>query len=194
MGPYGSQQTYFDLTRQRVDPVVCVNVLHLFYKYGRGDDLWPSLRWVHQVLLHRAYMQGTRYYSTPEAFLYFLGRLCQSVDDSVVQRDLRPLLAERVKERIGATGDALCLAMRLLICKSVGISNLVDLNTLLSMQLEDGGWPAGWMYRYGSSGVEIGNRGVTTALAVKAIESDRPASATTTPTDGVEFMGEKLNI
>lgn len=27
------------------------------------------------------------------------------------------------------------------------------------------------MYRYGSTGVKIGNRGVTTALAVKAIAS-----------------------
>ena len=116
-------------------------------------------------------MQGTRYYSTPETFLYFFSRLCQSVNDPAVQRDLKALLVERIKERIGTSGDALCLAMRLLACKSVGISNRVDLNTLLSTQSEDGGWPAGWMYWYGSSGVEIGNRGVTTALAVKAIES-----------------------
>jgi len=38
-------------------------------------------------------------------------------------------------------------------------------------QCQDGSWEPGWMYRYGSTGVKIGNRGLTTALAVKAISS-----------------------
>ena len=37
------------------------------------------------------------------------------------------------------------------------------------MQEEDGGWPSGWFYKYGSSGVRIGNRGFTTALAINAL-------------------------
>ena len=60
----GIIQTYFDPTRPRIgkvtpsthfclvfnidampplDPIVCVNVLTLFYKYGRGDELDSTL-------------------------------------------------------------------------------------------------------------------------------------------------------
>jgi len=89
--------------------------------------------------------------------------------DSSDLQELQPLLKERVQERMGAQGDALALAMRVLTCHFVNIRDEVDLSTLLSMQCEDGGWEAGWVYKY-SSGVKIGNRGLTTALAVQAIE------------------------
>ena len=56
------RQTYFDPQRPRFDPVVCVNVLSLFYSYGRGHELEKTLRWVYDVLLHRAYTDGSRYY------------------------------------------------------------------------------------------------------------------------------------
>jgi len=39
----------------------------------------------------------------------------------------------------------------------------------MSMQEEDGGWKARCMYGYGSTGERIVNKGLTTALAVKAI-------------------------
>jgi hypothetical protein len=45
------------------------------------------------------------------------------------------------------------------------------------MQGEDGGWGTGWVYRYGSSGIQIGNRGVTTALAINAIKGMRELQA-----------------
>ena len=61
--------------------------------------------------------------------------------------------------------------MRILACNSVAVECGVDRHTLLHQQSQDGGWVAGWMYRYGSTGVKIGNRGVTTALAVKTIAS-----------------------
>lgn len=83
---------------------------------------------------------------------------------------MEPLLKARVQERIGAEGDALALAMRILACDCVGIRDEVDLRALLPLQCEDGGWEIGWIYKYGSSGVQIGNRGLTTALAIKAVE------------------------
>ncbi|MCJ1252112.1 hypothetical protein MMC30_009350 [Trapelia coarctata] len=72
------RQTYFTHTRPRLDSVVCVNVLHLFYKHGRSQQLGPTLAWVHAVLLHRAYTDGTLYYPSPNTFLYFLSRLLPS--------------------------------------------------------------------------------------------------------------------
>ncbi|KAG1890277.1 hypothetical protein F4604DRAFT_1889197 [Suillus subluteus] len=165
----GIIQTYFDHRRPRFDPVVCVNALTLFYSYGRGHQLDRTLHWVREVLLHRAYLDGTRYYATPECFLYFLGRLLEISNDVYLAAYIKPLLIERVRERIGTDGDALALSMRLRVCAYLGVRNDVDLRTLLPLQCEDGGWEIGWIYKYGSSGIRIGNRGLTTSLAMKAI-------------------------
>ncbi|KAL4769454.1 hypothetical protein BDW60DRAFT_218866 [Aspergillus nidulans var. acristatus] len=166
--------TYFDMTRPRVDPVVCVNVLTLFYKYGRGHELHTTLSWVRDVLKYRAYINGTRYYATPEAFLYFLARLLESTSTNgaglPAHDEFVCLLRERVVERVGLPGDALALAMRLLAARYVGIADVVDEERLREMQCEDGGWKVGWVYRYGKTDVRIGNRGLATALAVKALE------------------------
>jgi hypothetical protein len=164
-------QTYFDHRRPRFDPVVCVNALSLFYTHGRGHELHRTLQWVHEVLLNRAYLDGTRYYESAECFLYFVSRLLASSDDPDLHAMLKSLLSDRVQERIGAEGDALALAMRILVCDFVGIRNEIDLRVLLPLQCEDGGWEIGYMYKYGSTGIRIGNRGLTTGLAVKAVES-----------------------
>lgn len=81
---------------------------------------------------------------------------------------LGPLLTSRIAERRGLEGSALDLAMRVITCVQMGVACADDYHTLLSLQRADGGWNPGWMYRYGSTGVRIGNQGVTTAMAVKA--------------------------
>ncbi|KAG6897904.1 hypothetical protein C0992_009388 [Termitomyces sp. T32_za158] len=171
IGPDGIILTYFDHRRPRFDPIVCVNALSLFYSYGRGNELQKTLQWVQQVLRNRAYLDGTRYYETPECFLFFTSRLLANSGDQELHAMLKPLLKERVQERIGAKGDALALAMRIIVSDFVGIRNEIDLRALLPLQCEDGGWEIGWMYKYGSSGIRIGNRGLTTALAIKAVEA-----------------------
>ncbi|KAJ7140493.1 Haloacid dehalogenase-like hydrolase-domain-containing protein [Mycena crocata] len=169
----GIIQTYFDHGRPRIDPVVCVNILTVFYSNGRGRELCHTLDWVHAVLLNRAYLDGTRYYLTGECFLYFLMRLLQEAKDAELDAMFKLLLKERVEENIGQPGDALALAMRVLVCNFVGIKSEIDFNTLLSLQCQDGGWEVGWIYRYGSSGTKIGNRGLATALAINAVDVER---------------------
>ncbi|TFK75393.1 HAD-like protein [Pluteus cervinus] len=167
----GIIQTYFDHKRPRFDPVVCVNALSLFYSYGRGSELSRTSQWIYEVLFNRAYLEGTRYYETAECFLYFISRLLATNGDADLHALLKSLLKERIQERIGAEGDALALAMRILVCDFVGIRDEIDLRALLPLQCDDGGWEIGWIYKYGSSGIKIGNRGLTTALAIKAIET-----------------------
>ncbi|KAI9437652.1 HAD-like domain-containing protein [Lactarius indigo] len=162
--------TYFDAERPRTDPVVCLNVLRLFYSRGRGHEVSPTLDWVLGVLKHRAYLDGTRYYETAECFLFFAAQLLRATPDPDLHARLAPLLRARIQERTGAAaGDALALAMRVLAGSIVGLRQAHDLAMLLSLQCEDGSWGPGWMYKYGSSGVKIGNRGLTTALALNAI-------------------------
>ena len=97
-------------------------------------------------------------------------RFLQRAKAADVRSLLKPLLAQRIQEQIGKAGDALALSMRVLVCDFVGVRDDVDLRSLLPLQCEDGGWEIGWIYGYGSSGVKIGNRGLTTALAIKAIQ------------------------
>ena len=153
-----------------MDPVVCVNVLTLFCSRSRGGDLVPTQNWICEVLKHRAYLDGTRYYKTPEAFLYFLTRLLEAARDNDISRRIRPLLEERLQERVGAPGDALALAMRIVACARMGIRDTIDLRKLLSMQHEDGSWGPGEICKYGSSDINIGNFGLSTALAIQAID------------------------
>ena len=162
-------QTYFDTERQRTDPIVALNVLTLFYSHGRGDELAQTLEWVLGVLEHRAYLDGTRYYETAECFLFFASRLLRTTADASLHARLAPLLRERILERSGASGDALALSMRVLAGAIVGVRMERDLATLLPLQCEDGGWGPSWIYKYGSSDIKIGNRGLTTVLALNAI-------------------------
>jgi hypothetical protein len=115
-------------------------------------------------------MDGTRYYVTGECFL-FLMRLLQQCGDMDLHARFKPILNERVAELVGTPGDAAALAMRVMLCEFLGVENESEIGVLLSLQCKDGGWEVGWIYRYGSSGTRIGNRGLVTALALKAIES-----------------------
>ena len=127
------------------------------------------------VLEHRAYLDGTRYYETAECFLFFSARLLHKVRDSELHAKFTRLLRERVLERTGCTqGDALALAMRVIVGAGVGLRLERDLAALLPLQYEDGGWGPSWIYKYGSSGIKIGNRGLTTALALNAIAALYP--------------------
>jgi hypothetical protein len=165
------RQTYFDAERPRTDPIVALNVLRLFYSRGRGHEVSPTLDWVLGVLEHRAYLDGTRYYETPECFLFFASKLLLATSDATLHARLVPLLRTRILERSGASGDALALAMRVLSGTVVGVRLEQDLTQLLPLQCEDGSWGPGWMYKYGSADIKIGNRGLTTALALNAISA-----------------------
>ncbi|KAJ5153652.1 uncharacterized protein N7500_009091 [Penicillium coprophilum] len=167
----GIFMTYFDHSRPRVDPVVCVNILYLFCQHGREIEAARTFEWVLDVLRNRAYQAGSRYYPSPDVFLYFLTRLSRVVRDGSRREELLSLLQPRVTERIGTDGSVVSLSTRILACCSMGIVNHCDVPKLLALQSRDGGWPVDWIYKLGSSGLKVGNRGLNTALATKAIEA-----------------------
>ncbi|KAH0830332.1 HAD-like protein [Lanmaoa asiatica] len=148
----GIIQTYFDITRPRIDPI-----------------LRETFNWVYEVLKNRAYTNRTLYYYGSDSFLYFLSHLL-SVSIYARQR-IGQLFAKRVAERFGAEGDALALAMRIHAAAVVDLCDSRDYERLARMQEVDGSWPMGWMYRYGARGILIGNKGLTTAFAVSAMRS-----------------------
>lgn len=175
---------------------MCVNVLTLFYEHGRGHQLPRTLDWVYEVLLHRAYHGGSRYYMSPDCFLFFMSRLLQRADDPAVQTRFRPLFIERLRERVGAAGDSMDISFRILAAATVGIDSPRDMEKLVSAQCDDGGWDLCWFYQFGSTGVRAGNRGLTTALAIKAIEtsSARPPSPALSATTSAASSSSKLDL
>lgn len=170
-------QVYFDKTgaRDRTDPTVCINVVRLFYAYGRGSEpgLQATKDWIQDVLFFRGYLNGTRYYHQPDVYLYFFARLLVENATSDMFRSTAALLRERLSERINCPADALGLGMRVLACHWMGMRNELDLKQLLTMQQEDGSFAVGWLCQYGKSCMKLGNRGLTTALAVAAVEALR---------------------
>jgi hypothetical protein len=136
---------------------------------------------VYSVLKHRAYTNGTLYYHGPDPFLFFLARLLSlpSLPSDIYDHFI-PLFTARIREQFGLPGDAFALSMRILatasvnngLCDEDGVRG--DYEKLLEMQKEDGSWPMGWVCRYGSmEEVLVGNKGLTTALAFRAVDAVR---------------------
>ncbi|KAK7536957.1 Haloacid dehalogenase-like hydrolase-domain-containing protein [Phyllosticta citribraziliensis] len=175
----GILKVYFYPGRARTDPTVCINALRLLYKYGRGNEeqVKPTKDWIHNVLFYRAYLQGTRYYHSPDTFLYFFARLLAENPGSDMYRSTAALLQERLRERTNVQSDALELGMRIVACHLMGIRDDLDLVQLLDMQAEDGSFEMGYLCMYGKTGVKLGHRGLTTALAIRAVEASVPSKS-----------------
>ncbi len=168
----GLIQTYFDEGRPRVSPEVCCNVIRLFYRFGRGDD--PGIKktqdWVVQCLNTRACMYGSRFYPTAEPFLYFTACLYSECDSSYLKEQLATAISEALLERVNIPTNPLALALRISACQLMGLNPHIyeqDSIKLVALQEEDGGWPQGSFCCMGRTGAGVGNRGLTTALALK---------------------------
>ncbi len=153
-----------------VNPIACMNVLSFFYAHGCGHELSQEFALVHAILQHRAYLDGTIYYYGADAFLFFLSRLLE-VSPSIYEH-IAPLFSKRILERVGEGGDALALAMHIIAACMVHVEDALgsDIQQLKRMQEVDGGWPIGWIDKYGNKDILMGNPGLTTILAMKALE------------------------
>lgn len=169
---HSSQQVYHDHNRPRLEECVCINVLRFFYANGQGDRLKATEDHVFSVLDdHSLYNNGGRQYPTLEWMLYLLGRLM--LEAPAVRQRFLDAYKRRLRQRLGrAETDPLALAMRILSCLFVGVAvSGKDVEALLALQSgETGVWPDGTAYRYGRTKVRIVNDGLTTALAVQALE------------------------
>jgi hypothetical protein len=165
-------QIYFDETRARVYTNVLVNIVRVFYHYGRGADVQNELDHVRNVLLNRAYVNGTGVHLLAESFLYFLASLVEANPDKAEIQSLRKPLVARLWERVGRKDDSFAVAARALACQAMGVWTGSDVSFLKELQDVDGGWEIGWVCRFGCSRKRIGSRGVATAFAIKALEQD----------------------
>ncbi len=168
---HGVVETYFDPTGERggiVDPVVCANVLFLAHQLGRGDEFKATLEFVHRVLIEEDYLDGTRYYHSPDSFLYFVGRVVHHAPETHALL-LEPL-KEAVRKRQGQTSYVIDVAQRVLLSTWLGIDDGGELRRLAQMQTGGGTWDADALFRYGRKKIYFGGRVLGTAFAMAAIE------------------------
>ena len=164
----GVLQTYLVDDRTRVCATAALNALTMFNKFGRGHQVKETENWIYRILETRAFRDGTRYYPTPDFFLYFCSRLL--VHAPHLRKRFEPMLRECVLERTEAPGDALSLACRIIASARCRINCRVDFERMLTMQEEDGGFGAGLCYGFARGGLDCYHRGLTAALAVLAIK------------------------
>ncbi|PTB36219.1 hypothetical protein M441DRAFT_151448 [Trichoderma asperellum CBS 433.97] len=167
---------YFDSSRPRIDPFISANVLRLFYANGRGGELTAIRQFVEDMLRTTAFQHATRYYHLPDFFLYYVSDLCANNPTAGELDLIRKLLCLRLQDRMGSSKDSPSAAFRLIASNNMNMVNGRDEAILLDSQNVDGRW-TGWLYRYGSSGILIGSDGLTTALAVNALEGVKQAHA-----------------
>lgn len=164
----GVLATYFtrDPKRQNiVDPVVCANGLQFLTLMALADLAAPTVAFLYDVLEQRMYEQGTRYYPSPDAFLYSLSRLVGRFPQEYGR--FWPLLQRRLRERMAATEVPLEMAFRAISAQWLDLRG-PDQKALTLLQTSTGAWPAGPFFRYGRSGVFFGSECLTTAFCLRA--------------------------
>jgi hypothetical protein len=177
----GSQiQVHLEPNRPRIAPEVSANILSLFYSFGRGHEVQESLSYLQKAMALEEY-QESRYYFLPEPLFYYTWRLLSiassstlgTIDNQRLPKELHSLkdhLIRRVSACRGTIQDnALCPAVRLLICHSLGIENEVDVQVLLDLQEDDGSFGKAWYVRYGSNGIRISHRAFAVVVAIVAL-------------------------
>ncbi|KAK6526545.1 hypothetical protein TWF694_005127 [Orbilia ellipsospora] len=177
MNSDGLIMLYDDPNRPRVDQGCCAHMMAFFVRYGRENEVSRMWEWLYNILLHRAHLIGGYYYHLPDYFLWIMSRITREA--SKAGRSLpgkipiADLLRRRCKERLGVTDTALALGLRLLACQAVGVplaDYRGDLERLIDMQCEDGGWPLCELYKIPLAKTAIESRGMPTALALKVLK------------------------
>ncbi|MEM9457001.1 MAG: hypothetical protein AAGF11_22680 [Myxococcota bacterium] len=180
----GVVQTYFDPTGERdgiVDPVVCANVLFLAFQLDRAHEAQPTLDFVRDVLVSERYLEGTRYYHSPDSFLYFLGRVVHHFPEA--RETLQGPLREAVRRRQGSTDYPIDLAQRVLLSTWLGIDDGGELDRLIDAQGSNGTWAPDALFRYGRKKVFFGSRPLSSAFALAAVTQGTRTVAAPTEVD-----------
>jgi hypothetical protein len=152
----------------RVDYVALANILHFVNLCKKRDETKISEEFVFEKLKSQDYLEGSRYYHSPETFLYFTSRL---LEFSEFRSKFGDLLYEETKSRIGTTDFPLDLAMRVTIMNRLHSKNKDELDKLISLQEPSGSWPTDSIYRYGSKDGYFTSKNISTAFAIESLMS-----------------------
>lgn len=175
----GVVETYFDPTGERagiVDAVVCCNVLFLAHQLNRGPEARATIEHVRRVLVEESFLEGTRYYHSPDTFLFFLGRLVHCFPAETEEMFLEPLKAA-IKKRLGISSNTIDMAQRVLLCAWFGIDDEGEGQRLLEAREGNGLWANDALFRYGRKKVYFGSQVMATAFVMAAVREKAKRAA-----------------
>lgn len=157
------------------DAVVSVNVLRAVHLADRHTDragravVDATFRHAEDHLRSGDYLEGTRYYPSPVAFLHAASKLCGVSREGAAR--LGPALRNACAS-IPAPTNALDLALFLIATNACGAP--VDREKyqaeLIDLQRSDGSWPAHSYFRFGRVPIHFGSAHLTTVFALRALE------------------------
>lgn len=160
--------------QNQIDHVSATNVLALLNMLGRGNEAKKTEDFILNQLQSGKYLKGSRYYHSPDTFLYFLGRM---IEQSPKMKDrFEEPLKKAVQSRVGMTETPIEIAMCCTTLSRLG-ENPTEINKLLRAQREDGGWDSNSIYHYGGKVGYFGSRAITTAFALEAIDQANKISS-----------------
>lgn len=166
----GILQVYFSPREGRdglVDPVVCTNALYLLNQVGLAGAAVATENFVQRTLCDGGFEQGTRYYPSPDTFLYFVSRLITAFP--IRYMHWTPALRAAIRQRQGSGSRPLELAQRILAATRLGVDAALDCWQLRKWQRPDGTFPPDALFKYGRSARYFGGQVVTTAFAGRAL-------------------------
>lgn len=176
------------LRGKKQDPAVACNALHalkLAAREGLRDPdgvIEATTAYVESHLVSGEYAQGTRYYPSPDSFLYFASQLCGRFVDC--RQRLASGLAAAIRRRDALPGRpghpddpgaALNTALRVLAGRQLGLAedHRSQVARLSRMQGPNGAWPACTFFSLGKLPVFFGSAALTTMFAIAAVTAAR---------------------
>lgn len=163
------------IRERRHDAVVCAHTLYAIHlAKGHAGDIGPTLDYMAKHLSSRAYLSGTRYYPSPDAFLCAAAALCAACTlcDEKLGGLVRRALLNRMADK-GVCFAALDMALRIIAADHLGMraGQRQRREALAALQDRDGSWRACPYYRMGQIPLYFGSRSLTTLFALRALES-----------------------
>jgi hypothetical protein len=153
---------------QRLDAAACVNALYAFCRAGRESDIPATQAYIANHLASDRFDRGTRYYPSPDMFLFFISRLIH--DFEAPRRRFGQLAQVRLGQRLGrAPANLLEAAARVAAADNLGMVAEQELAMLVEAQRDDGSWPAASCFRFGRTARYFGSESLSTALGVRAL-------------------------
>lgn len=166
----GKIQVYFNPEKfnreNRFDEVALCNISYFLFQEGFEAEAENQLPIIRDFFTSKKYLNGSRYYFSPETAIYFASRLMTFPKG---KEQLHSTLESSLKERIGKTDFPLDLAMRVTSAYRLGLNNDTDFQKLISIQNSDGSFPADAIYKYGSKEEYFGSKEISTTFSIEAL-------------------------
>jgi hypothetical protein len=150
----------------RVEPRVGAASVH--------DIVRSNIEYLHRYLRSGDWELGTRYYCSPDTFLWAFSELVREFSDLFERTgcvaDLRTAI---VRRRGQAASSPIDLAMRAIAATNTALDPTSEISGLVALQLSTGAWPGfGCLYALGSGKtppIYFGSPALTAAFAVRAL-------------------------